>query len=58
MVYDASMPLGGTSLVCRSRGSCKNLVYIFATSTSLFSMLDHIFSELYIDQCSMMLVCL
>jgi hypothetical protein len=46
MVYDASMPLGGASLVCRSRGSCKNLFYIFATSTSLFSVLDHIIFEL------------
>jgi hypothetical protein len=41
MVYDASMPLGGASLVCHSCGSCKNLLYIFATSTSQFSMLDH-----------------
>jgi hypothetical protein len=46
MVYDALMPLGGASLGCRSRGSCKNLFYIFATGTLLFTMLDHIFSEL------------
>jgi hypothetical protein len=47
MVCDVSMPLGGTSLVCRGRGSCKNLYYEFpflATSTTHLSQLRPIIS--------------
>jgi hypothetical protein len=44
MVCDDSMPLGGASLVCRSRGSCKNLLsYICNWHITMIKML---FSEL------------